>query len=863
MKNMKVNYNTKKNHFVLRCDKKFPKNTYECLVFIKELNQPRDNKIIIPHTETNTGILQTLSGFEWSNLAVQMLYDSDNIKIEQCTKGLNQNLFAFQEEGVQFLNSNNGRGVLCHEMGLGKTVMALAWCGQQNKRTLIVCPASVKYNWEKEIKHWLKMNKNSFILNGRKSEDIPNNLDYMIVNYDIIAYRGSDIVDYDPEIIVLDECFPIGTLINTPKGKIPIEQIKEGDEVYNAIGTGFVKKIMSNPIRENLIKIYLVNGKSIICTQNHPFFTTKGWITAKNLQNADILLDISNIFDIMECNSNLKDIIMEEVDEGLETVRDRRMHKQSKEKAQKILWKKMCSNSQKNSLDTANDFRNAETETQRKSAKSKRFFKTYEIKQPNKKSRGYQKNKRTLEDSRTSYKKTAIKGRKWKRTSLRSKSVMGSIGIKVGNRTSNISRKETRRISNKLQSRHRKSRIKSLDRDRWLVTRLKRQKSFGHKKRKQTERIRVERIEIQKPRNTKQFERSLVYNLEVSEHPSYFAEDLLVHNCHYIKESKTKRTKAVKLICEGRDHIIGLSGTPIKSRPLEFFNMLNLINDVMFPSWWKYAQKYCGAKHNRFGWDFKGASNIEELNMILEGIMIRRLKKDVLKDLPDKIRSAVPIELSNRKEYDKAKKDFLAYTLTTHGLEKAQSASKAEGVVKKGALRRLAIEGKMKGIIEWLKDFLEDSDEKIIVFTIHKKTIQDLMEHFNEVAVVIEGDTPAKERTKIVDKFQTDKKVRMFIGNMMSAGTGITLTASSTVCFLEIDYIPNEFLQAEDRAHRIGQKDSVNVYYFLGKDSIDEEIMIDILNPKMSVFNQVIDGKKKCDTNIFETLMEGREENGK
>jgi len=864
MKNMKVTYNRNEKHFILRCGEKFPKKVFDTLTYIKEINQPKDNKLIIPHTETNTDILKTLSGFNWSDLAFKKLYDIPVVIEEPKIKVLNHDLFAYQEEGVSFLNQNNGRGILCHEMGLGKTVMALAWCAQEKRRALVVCPASVKYNWEKEIKHWLKFNKKAFILNGRKSEDIPKNLDYMIINYDIIAFRGNDIVDFDPDVIILDECFPEGTLINTPKGKIPIEQIKEGDEVYNAIGIGLVRKTISNHNKENLLKIHLNNGKSIICTQNHPFFTIKGWIRGKNLQNADILLDISNIFDIMECNSNLKDIIMEEADEGFKTVRDRRMHKQSKEKPQEVLWERMCSNSQKDSLDTTNDFGNAEAETQREPTKSRGFLKTYEVKQSNEESRSYQEDKRTLEDSRTSHKKTTVKRRKWKRTSLRSKSAVGSTRTRMENRASNIVGKKTGRISNKLQSRYRKSRIKGLDRSRWLVAQSKRQKSLRHKKGKEIKGTRVDRIEILEPRNSEQSTRSTVYNLEVSRHPSYFAEDILVHNCHYIKESKTKRTKAVKLLCKGRDHIIGLSGTPIKSRPLEFFNMLSLINPIMFPSWWKYAQQYCDAKHNRFGWEFKGASNIEELNLLLIGIMIRRLKKDVLKDLPDKIRTTVPIELSNRAKYDRAKKDFLAYTLQEHGLNKAEKASNAEGVVKKGALRRLAIEGKMKGIIDWLKDFLEDNvDEKIILFTIHKQTIKDLMVHFSDVAVVIEGDTPAKERTKIVEKFQNNKKVKVFIGNMMSAGTGITLTASSTVCFLEIDYIPNEFLQAEDRAHRIGQKDSVNVYYFLGKDSIDEEIMIDILNPKMSVFNRVIDGKSESDTNIFETLMEGRDEKTK
>lgn len=532
---MKITYSTNRNCFVLRTDKKFPEKTHNCLRLGEEIDKAKLNRINVPHTNTNTGILKTLSGFEWSDLAFQQIYNVIKEKAELKITGLNHDLFAFQEEGVRFFFSNNGRGVCCDEMGLGKTIQSLAWASQQNKLTLIICPSSVKYNWEKEIHFWLKQNKKVFIMNGRKAEVVPLGTNYIITNYDLLSHRYKEIIEYNPEIIILDEF-------------------------------------------------------------------------------------------------------------------------------------------------------------------------------------------------------------------------------------------------------------------------------------------------------------------------------------HYIKDSSTQRTKAVKKICKNKKHIIGLSGTPIKSRPSEFFNMLHLVNPIMFPSFWKYAHKYCAAKHNGFGWDFKGASRMAELNEVLEGIMVRRLKKDVMKDLPDKIRSNVPIEITNRTEYDYCRDNFIAYMEATHGEEKAKSAGKAETLVQKGYLKRLAIDGKMKGIMEWLVDFLDENpDEKIILFATHKKVVAELKAHFNKICVVIDGSTEAKKRTEIVEEFQTNDKIRMFIGNLQSAGIGITLTASSTVCMLEIDYLPNEYLQAEDRAHRIGQKDCVNIYYFLGINTIDEEIMIEILNPKMSVFNQIIDGKSKKDVNMFETLMEGRE----
>jgi len=340
---------------------------------------------------------------------------------------------------------------------------------------------------------------------------------------------------------------------------------------------------------------------------------------------------------------------------------------------------------------------------------------------------------------------------------------------------------------------------------------------------------------------------------------------IVIDEFHYIKKNTTKRTKIVKIICKGRNHIIGLSGTPITSRPLEFFNMLNIINPIMFPSYWQYVQKYCGAKHNGFGWDFSGATNTEELHLLVKDkIMIRRKKKDVLKDLPDKIRTIIPLDITNRKTYNKAKRDFLYYLLTEKkDFEKAESASKAEGLTKMAYLRKLIINGKMKYVLEWLDDFLEDNvDDKIVVFTLHRETLHQIFDKYKDIAVKIEGATSAIDRKKAVEKFQTDKNIRMFIGNIKSAGTGITLTASSSVCHVELDWLPTEHLQATDRCHRIGQKDTVNEYYLIAKDTIEEDIM-ELLSEKMDILNQVIDGKDVKDTNLFRELLEriGREKN--
>ena len=125
---------------------------------------------------------------------------------------------------------------------------------------------------------------------------------------------------------------------------------------------------------------------------------------------------------------------------------------------------------------------------------------------------------------------------------------------------------------------------------------------------------------------------------------------IILDEAHYIKNSKAKRTRAIKQICKGVSHILTLTGTPIVNRPIEMFNAINLVAPKIFPSLWKYAHRYCNARHNGFGWDFNGASNTQELHeKLTKTVMIRRLKKDVLKELPEKQRTVVPIPIKNKK----------------------------------------------------------------------------------------------------------------------------------------------------------------------------------------------------------------------
>lgn len=319
---------------------------------------------------------------------------------------------------------------------------------------------------------------------------------------------------------------------------------------------------------------------------------------------------------------------------------------------------------------------------------------------------------------------------------------------------------------------------------------------------------------------------------------------LIMDECQYVKNRKAKRTKACKEISKIANHVIALSGTPIAGKPAEFFPVLQMIRPDEFTSWWKFGFQYCSPTRSPFGgaWEFKGASNLEALHERLKTVMIRRMKREVLKDLPEKTRTIMPLDIGNRREYEKAETNFLSWLRKRKGTEAMLRAERAQAIVRLNALKLLAAEGKMKLAMDWVGDWLNDTDEKLIIFAYHK-VIMDVLKKAYPKAAVVDGSVTGLKRQKAVDKFQQDPNCRLFIGHRQAAGTGLTLTAACNVLFLEIGWTPGEHDQAEDRALRIGQTKHVNVYYLVGKNTVEERIL-SIIEEKDSTVAQILDGKQ-------------------
>ena len=312
---------------------------------------------------------------------------------------------------------------------------------------------------------------------------------------------------------------------------------------------------------------------------------------------------------------------------------------------------------------------------------------------------------------------------------------------------------------------------------------------------------------------------------------------------HYIKNQAARRTKAVRSVAKGVQFKIALTGTPIINRPSEFFSLLNLLRPDLFPSWWHYHVRFCAPKMNAFGtWNYQGSSNEMELhNLLVRTVMIRRLKKDVLKELPEKQRIIVPLELSNAGEYRKAEANIIQWILDNEGPEKAAKAKNAAALVAIEKLKQIAVRGKMIAIKAWVEDFLL-TGKKLVIFATHQFVIQELMEHFGKIAVKVDGSVTSKRREEAKDLFQTNPGIRLFVANKQAGGVAITLTAASDTCTIELGWTPGAEDQAEDRIYRIGQEaDSVTAWYLLAAKTLELDIA-ELLDAKRKVIATVLDG---------------------
>lgn len=338
---------------------------------------------------------------------------------------------------------------------------------------------------------------------------------------------------------------------------------------------------------------------------------------------------------------------------------------------------------------------------------------------------------------------------------------------------------------------------------------------------------------------------------------------IIVDECHYVKNLKTIRMKALGLIIKEQDsdcRIIMMSGTPLLNRPIELFPVLKMLNSDLAKNYMTYIRRYCAAENNGFGMVVTGASNLDELQYKLRStIMIRRLKEDVMDELPEKRRQLVSIPGDATEEekkwwanYSRRRAKLLAEvavarTISKEAYETAVRNLRYEMKIMfedMSKIRHLSAIRKAPSAITYIKDLFESVD-KIVIFAHHHDVIDMLVRGLANYNVVkIDGTDNPNNRQKAVDDFQNVPEIRGFIGSIRAAGTGFTLTASSNVVFVEFDWSPGVMFQAEDRCHRYGAKSSVLVHYLLVDDTIDSRLA-KINTEKASIIDKALDSEVK------------------
>lgn len=301
---------------------------------------------------------------------------------------------------------------------------------------------------------------------------------------------------------------------------------------------------------------------------------------------------------------------------------------------------------------------------------------------------------------------------------------------------------------------------------------------------------------------------------------------LICDESHYIKNPKAQRTKAIlgsSGLMERAKESIFISGTQMLNRPIELFPIIDGACPVAigFRNWFQYAQDFCGAYHDGFGWNVQGASNMKELGQRLRAyMMVRRRKEKVLPQLPGKTSKIVHLDPNPAAK--KVIKKMAAFSLKEIESKKGATIG-FEGLSE--ARRELGIQ-KAPIALKYIKDKLEGEDEKVILFAHHKDVITLLEEGLKDYGVVsVKGGMSKEKRHEAVKRFQNDDNVRVFVGSIQAAGVGLTLTAASYVAFIEASWVPGENQQAADRADRIGQKNHVLVEFLTFAGSLDDDVL--------------------------------------
>lgn len=300
----------------------------------------------------------------------------------------------------------------------------------------------------------------------------------------------------------------------------------------------------------------------------------------------------------------------------------------------------------------------------------------------------------------------------------------------------------------------------------------------------------------------------------------------IIDEIHFLKSEKALRTRMARKVTSRIEHVWGLTGTLTQNKPIDLVEPYRILRrfDEVFGSAKEFKFRYCNGKYTKYGFDYSGFSNLEELHeMLTMSGYIRRNKRDVLDELPPLIEERVDVPISNTREYQRAEADLFEY-LSKIDIMKASNAANAPHLVMIQTLKALSIQGKLKFIQQYIQDWLDSNEEKaLVVFGVHREPLQALAEHFG--APVIQGGITPSRKQAIVDEFSAGKH-RVLFANIQSAGTGTDglQRASSDLFYIELPDRFTDIEQTNSRLERMGQENSITVTYLLSNETIDTDM---------------------------------------
>lgn len=333
---------------------------------------------------------------------------------------------------------------------------------------------------------------------------------------------------------------------------------------------------------------------------------------------------------------------------------------------------------------------------------------------------------------------------------------------------------------------------------------------------------------------------------------------IILDEAHFIRNASKRTSHCLKLLgvqgearaaLIGPDYVFLLTGTPMTNRPKDLFNLFRCVGHPAARSFLSFAKRYCDAYRNDYGWVTTGASNLDELNLLMKEVSLRRLKDEVL-DLPPKVRSWVPVDISASTAALNAIDDFLSWYAGTDPSQPNDTAFLARLTKVRTALHK----AKFAAVSERIADVVA-SGEKVVVFTCFADAIGRHKKKLGDKAVTITGSDTPQKRMDAVDQFQTDPDVRVALCNIIAGGVGINLTAGTHVIFQDLDWVPANHAQAEDRCYRLGQDRRVTVEYFHAAGTLDSYIA-ELLQKKMALI-AVVEAEDVPDQSLLADIQDG------